>query len=148
MKKLNSKGVFTFYSLEETEALLLPYVDGGVKAGFPSPAADFTGEQIDLNQHLVKNKTATYCVKVKGNSMTNAGINDGDVLVVDKSVEPQDGKIAICSIDGEFTIKRIKIEKERILLLPANTDFNPIEVTPENELIVFGIVMYIIKKAI
>ena len=80
--------------------------------------------------------------------MTDAGLNDGDILIVDKSIEAQDGKIAVCSIDGEFTIKRIKKEKDHLLLLPSNNDYNPIKVTAENDFLVWGVVVYVIKKVL
>ena len=101
---------------------------------------------IDLNKALSENPLATFYIKVKGNSMIDAGINDKDVLVVDRSLEPKNNKIAICFIDGEFTVKRIKITKEGVLLMPENKDFEPIKVTDENQLIIWGIVTYVIKK--
>ena len=88
---------------------------------------------------------ATFYIKVKGNSMINAGISDKDVLVVDRSLEPQNNKIAICFIDGEFTVKRIKLDKECLLLMPENEKYTPIKVTEENQLIIWGIVTYVIK---
>jgi DNA polymerase V len=86
------------------------FINEGVSAGFPSPAADFMEMSIDLNKQLSEN-LATFYIKVKGNSMIDAGIDDKDVLVVDRSLEPQNNKIAICFIDGEFTVKRMKVEK-------------------------------------
>jgi DNA polymerase V len=100
---------------------------------------------IDLNKELSTNPLATFYIKVKGNSMIDAGINDKDVLVVDRSLEPQNNKIAICFIDGEFTVKRILKEKDCLYLIPENPNYNPIKVTEENELIIWGIVTYVIK---
>lgn len=124
----------------------IPYIPDGVSAGFPSPAADFLENNIDLNKELSENPLATFYIKVKGNSMIDAGINDKDVLVVDRSLEPQNNKIAICYIDGEFTVKRILLEKDCVYLMPENKNYSPIKVSEENELIIWGIVTYVIKK--
>lgn len=124
----------------------IPFISDGIKAGFPSPAADFDGTRISIDQIVVKNATATFYAKASGNSMIGAGIDDGDILVIDKSLEPQDGKIAVCFIDGEFTIKRIKVQENSLLLLPENPTFKPIEVTQENNFIIWGIVTYVVKK--
>ncbi len=126
--------------------LEMPYVSSGIKAGFPSPAADFDGSRISIDQIVVKNQTATFYAKANGTSMIGAGIDDGDILVIDKSIEPQDGKIAVCFIDGEFTVKRIKIQENSLQLLPENPLFEPIEVTQENDFIIWGIVTYVVKK--
>jgi len=125
--------------------LELPYFSGGIKAGFPSPAADFDETKISLDKVLVKNHEATFYAKASGTSMIGAGIDDGDIMVIDRSLEPQNGKIAVCCIDGEFTVKRIKIEKDGLFLLPENKDYQPIKVTEENDLIIWGIVTYVIK---
>ena len=123
-----------------------PFIVSGIKAGFPSPAADFDGTKISLDTFLVKNTDATFFARAKGNSMIGAGINDGDVLVIDRSLEPVDNKIAICLIDGEFTVKRIKIKKEGVYLVPENVDYKPILVTDDNILVIWGIVTYVIKS--
>lgn len=124
----------------------MPYISSGIKAGFPSPAADFDGTRVSIDQIVVKNALATFYAKANGNSMTGAGIDDGDILVIDKSIEPQDGKIAVCFIDGEFTVKRIKIQENSLLLLPENKLFEPIEITEENNFIIWGIVTFVVKK--
>lgn len=126
--------------------LSLPLVENGISAGFPSPADDFLDLSIDLNKELIKNKSATFFARVKGDSMQDAGIHDGDLLVVDKSLEPQDKKIAVCFIDGEFTVKRIRIEKDIIWLRAENKDYAPIKVTRDNEFIIWGIVTNVIKS--
>jgi DNA polymerase V len=124
----------------------MPYISSGIKAGFPSPAADFDGTRVSIDQIVVKNALATFYAKANGNSMTGAGIDDGDILVIDKSIEPQDGKIAVCFIDGEFTVKRIKVQENSLLLLPENKLFEPIEITQENDFIIWGIVTFVVKK--
>jgi DNA polymerase V len=135
------------FFIPNTESNLeMPYISSGIKAGFPSPAADFDGSRISIDQIVVKNATATFYAKANGNSMIGAGIDDGDILVIDKSIEPQDGKIAVCFIDGEFTVKRIKVLENSLLLLPENKLFEPIEVTQENDFIIWGIVTYVVKK--
>lgn len=135
------------FFIPNTESNLeMPYISSGIKAGFPSPAADFDGSRVSIDQIVVKNAVATFYAKANGNSMIGAGIDDGDILVIDKSIEPQDGKIAVCFIDGEFTVKRIKVQENSLLLLPENKLFEPIEVTQENDFIIWGIVTYVVKK--
>lgn len=136
----------SFFIPDGESNLEMPYIPSGIKAGFPSPAADFDGTRISIDQIVVKNTTATFYAKANGNSMIGAGIDDGDILVIDKSIEPQDGKIAVCFIDGEFTVKRIKVQENSLLLLPENKLYEPIEVTQENDFIIWGIVTYVVKK--
>ncbi|PJJ09906.1 SOS response UmuD protein [Flavobacterium sp. 1] len=135
-----------FFRPDFESEIQIPYITEGVSAGFPSPAADFMETNIDLNKELSENPLATFYIKVKGNSMIDAGINDKDVLVVDRSLEPQNNKIAICCIDGEFTVKRIQVEKDCLYLMPENSSYEPIKVTEENQLIIWGMVTYVIKK--
>lgn len=135
-----------FYKPDYESDLKIPFIPDGVSAGFPSPAADFMENNIDLNKELSENPLATFYIKVKGNSMMDAGIHDKDVLVVDRSLEPQNNKIAVCFIDGEFTVKRIILEKDCLYLMPENSNYTPIKVTEENQLIIWGIVTYVIKK--
>jgi len=110
-----------------------------VKAGFPSPAEDFMETSIDLNIELLKNPASTFFCRVSGDSMHDMGINDGDLLIIDKSLEPQDGKVAVCYIDGEFTLKKIKLEQDCCWLIPANKQYKPIKVTADNDFIVWGV---------
>ncbi len=142
---MSLKNNITFFLPDFENPNPLPYIAGGIKAGFPSPAADFDESKISLDQVLVKNREATFYAKANGSSMIGAGIDDGDVLVIDRSIEPQNNKIAVCFIDGEFTIKRIVVEKEGVYLMPENPNFLPIKVTEENELVIWGIVTYVIK---
>ncbi len=136
----------TFYRPDFESEVRIPYIKEGVSAGFPSPATDFLGNDIDLNKELCKNPLATFYIKVKGNSMINAGISDKDILIVDRSLEPQNNKIAVCFIDGEFTVKRIKLENDCLYLMPENPNYQPIKVTEENELLIWGLVTYVIKS--
>lgn len=140
------KNPLHFFIPESETSMELPFIAEGIKAGFPSPAADFDGTKISLDKVVVKNQEATFYARAKGNSMSGAGIDDGDILVIDRSLEPKNNKIAVCYIDGEFTVKRIKIEKDCIYLIPENTDYTPIKVTEDNELIIWGIVTYVLKS--
>ncbi|WP_432264640.1 LexA family protein [Autumnicola musiva] len=124
---------------------LLPLAECGISAGFPSPADDHLDNAIDLNQELIRNKDATFFGRVKGDSMRDAGITDGDLLIIDKSLKPASGRIAVCFIDGEFTVKRLKIEKDAIWLVPENETYKPIRVTEDNEFLIWGIVTNVIK---
>jgi len=144
-RKIVSNKQLDFLRVDEHSEVLIPYV-GNINAGFPSPADDYLELKIDLNRELVKHPESTFYARVRGKSMINAGLDDGDVLIIDRSLEPTDGKIAVCYIDGEFTIKRLKVEKDICWLMPENEDFSPIKVTKENDFIVWGIVSYIIKK--
>lgn len=136
----------TFFLPDTKRGLELPFISAGIKAGFPSPAADFDETRVSIDQIVVKHKEATFYAKASGNSMIGAGIDDGDILVIDRSLEARDGKIAVCFVDGEFTVKRIKVEQDCVYLVPENPKFEPIKVTEENELIVWGIVTHVVKS--
>jgi DNA polymerase V len=144
--KLHTSATLDIYSASSETDMELPLVSEGISAGFPSPALDFVDLSIDLNKHLIKHPSSTFYGRVKGQSMKDEGINDGDLLVIDKSLEPVDSKIAVCYIDGEFTIKRIKFDKDICWLIPANDKYKPIKVTPDNDFLIWGIVTYVIKS--
>jgi|SRR5690606_21681961 len=133
------------FSFKNEMDLSLPYVINGISAGFPSPALDFEDSRIDLNKELIRHPLATYYGRVKGMSLKNAGIEDGDIMVIDKSLPAANGKIAVCFLDGEFTAKRILIKDGTVVLMPENEAYKPIKVTEENEFVVWGIVTYVIK---
>ncbi|CAM3877134.1 MULTISPECIES: LexA family protein [Flavobacterium] len=141
---LNKKLQFLLPDFENSTEL--PFISEGIKAGFPSPAADFEGTRISLDSILVKNKEATFYAKASGDSMIGAGIDNDDILVIDRSLEPTDGKIAICFIDGEFTVKRIKFTDKKLFLQPENDGYQPIEIKEENDFMIWGIVTFVIKK--
>ena len=134
------------FPISTNTKIKLPLVDTGISAGFPSPADDFLDSSIDLNKALIKNKAATFYGRVKGDSMTDAGIDDGDLLIIDKSLRPTNNKIAVCFIDGEFTVKRINIEKDVIWLKAENKKYKSIKVTKDNDFIIWGIVTNVIKS--
>ena len=121
-------------------------VEQGISAGFPSPADDFKEVRISLDKELVKNQESTFYARVSGDSMLEAGIDDGDLLVIDKSLSPENGKIAVCFVDGDFTVKRIVKEKGKLYLKAENKKYKSMEIKEGNELIIWGIVEYVIKK--
>ncbi len=146
VNKITSSSTLDFYTANLGSVLELPLAEGGIAAGFPSPAQDYIDLKIDLNKELIANPSSTFYARVKGLSMIDAGISDGDILVIDKSVEPQDGDTAVCFIDGEFTLKFIRIEADAVYLVPANPAFKPIKVTEDNNFCIWGIVTYSIKN--
>lgn len=130
--------------IAQTSDLELPHV-GSIAAGFPSPADDYDFERIDLNKILIKNPEATFYARVKGRSM-KSDFEEGDLLVIDRSLEWSNNRIALCFINGEFTLKRIKMEGGKCYLVPSNSDFPIIEATDDNEVMLWGVVTYSIKK--
>lgn len=146
LKKLHGSKVLDIYSANMNSKVSIPFSSQLVSAGFPSPADDFLDLSIDLNKELIEHPSSTFCARVKGDSMKDEGIDDGDLLVIDKSLEPENNKVAVCFIDGEFTVKRIKIEKDSCWLVPANKNYKPIKVTEANDFIVWGIVIHVIKS--
>jgi len=135
----------SFFVPNWEQPLEQPFVSAGIKAGFPSPAADFEEAKISLDRLVVRNKEATFYARANGNSMTGAGIDDGDILVIDRSLPPAHHKIAVCYLDGEFTVKRIRKEGDRVWLMPENPAYPPIAVHEGNELIVWGVVTFVVK---
>lgn len=135
------------YSADLSHDLELAFADQGIRAGFPSPAQDYM-ESIDLNRELVRHPATTFYARAVGESMKDCGIDDGDLLVIDKGIEPQDGDIVVAYIDGEFTLKKVRFEKGRncLWLVPANEEYKPIKVTEENDFIIWGVLVYNIKR--
>lgn len=122
------------------ETYEIPLYSHKVVAGFPSPAEDYIEDRLDLNQHLIRNKEATFMLRVQGDSMKNIGIMDGDILIVDKSIEPTDGKVVIAALDGELTVKRLSIKSTGTWLVPENDRYPPIAVRPEADIVIWGVV--------
>ncbi len=122
----------------------LPFYASRVAAGFPSPADDYIEAKLDLNQHLIKHPAATFFVRVSGNSMTGAGIFENDILVVDRSLKPSHGKVVIAVINGELTVKRLNILKDKVSLRPENEDYHPIDVSEDMEFSIWGVVTSVI----
>ena len=140
------KEKLTFLKPKQESSMGQWLIEQSISAGFPSPADDFKEIRISLDKELVRNKDATFYARVSGESMIGAGLDDGDLLVIDRSISPENGKIAVCLVDGEFTVKRIKKEKNKLYLMPENKKYKPIELREENELIIWGVVEYVIKK--
>lgn len=129
--------------------LPLPYAEAGVQAGFPSPAQDYVDRSLDFNRELIAHPSATFYAKVVGRSMIDAGISEGDIVVIDRAVEPRQNDIVVAFINGEFTMKYIdfsEIRKKRIWLRPGNADFPPIKVTDAEDFRVWGVVVKVIKN--
>lgn len=117
-----------------------------ISAGFPSPADDYSESRLDLNKELITNKSATFYARVKGDSMIMAGIADGDLLIIDKSKTPVNGSIVVCLIDGEFTVKRLQKNGDYFYLMPENNNYLPVKIKPDNDVTIWGVVTYTIKK--
>lgn len=129
--------------------LPLPYADMGIQAGFPSPAQDYVDKSLDFNRELILHPSATFYAKVVGSSMIDAGIAEGDIVVIDRAVEAEQDDIVVVFIDGEFTIKYIdfsELKHNRIWLRPANRDFPPIKVSASSDFRVWGVVIKVIKN--
>ena len=125
---------------------LIPIFTSRVQAGFPSPADDHLEDTLDLNTHLIHHKEATFFVKAQGESMIGAGIHQGDILIVDKSLSPKSGKIVIAVVDGEFTVKRLHKYKGNITLKAENSEFEDIKIKGTDELIIWGVVTSVIHQ--
>jgi DNA polymerase V len=123
-----------------------PLFLASVSAGFPSPAEDYIEGRLDLNRHLIKHPAATFFVRVAGDSMTGAGIHPGDILVVDRSIEPRDANVVIAVLDGELTVKRISRRAGRLYLSPDNSLYQPLEIIAEMEFEVWGVVTSVIHS--
>lgn len=136
----------TFFTPDLSQNSGAIYFETGISAGFPSPADDFKQERLSLDGILVKNKLATFYARVSGQSMIGAGLDDNDLLVIDRSLEPSHNKIAVCFLDGEFTVKRLKVEADGVWLQPENPNYKPIKITEENNFVIWGIVTNVIKK--
>jgi DNA polymerase V len=141
-----SPGVRSMYSAAITGGVPLPLVTARISAGFPSPAEDYIDKKLDLNDYLIRHPAASFFVRVEGNSMINAGIHNGDLLIVDRALEPADGKIVIALVNGEMTVKRISKKAGRLYLLPENDAFKPLEITEGSEFQVWGVVTSVIHK--
>jgi DNA polymerase V len=143
IKKTKNLEIFT---PEHKKEVQLPLFLESVSAGFPSPADDYLERKLDLNDYLIRNPAATFFVRVTGDSMLEAGINNGDILVVDRSLNPKDNSIVIAVIDGELLVKRLSMLKGKIYLLPDNPHYEPIEIKPEMNFEVWGVVTSVIHS--
>ena len=142
----HKQGSLTFYTPEATDGAGGQFFDTGISAGFPSPAEDFIENRLSLDEELVRNKEATFYARVSGQSMIGAGLDDNDLLVIDRSLEPENNKIAVCFLDGEFTVKRLRVTKDEVWLQPENPNYPIIQITEDNNFLIWGIVTNVIKK--
>lgn len=134
------------YAIDTSRPLTLPLFESHIPAGFPSPADDSMELKLDLNKHLIKHPSTTFYARVKGHSMQNAGVNDSDILIVDRTIEPRENDIVVCILDGEFTVKRVHREEDVIFLQAAHEDYQPIQVKESDRLEIWGVVTYVIHK--
>ena len=132
--------------VDDSQSVELPYYDTKVQAGFPSPAEDHLEQRLDLNTLVIDNPSATFFVRVAGESMRGIGITDGDILVVDRSIENWENRIVVAVIDSEFTIKRFTKLNETVVLEAENPDYPPIKITEEMDFSVWGVVCWTLKK--
>lgn len=127
--------------LDATAQAPYPYPETSVPAGFPSPAQDYRAISIDLNDILIKDKAATYILRVSGHSMVDAGISDGDEIIVDRSLQPRPGNIVVAALNGEFTVKRFHIDQAGVgWLYPENPQYSPLQINEESDFTIFGVV--------
>lgn len=136
------------YVNNEQESYAIPLYSSSVRAGFPSPADDYIEQMLDLNEHLIKHPAATFLVRASGESMINAGIHSGDILVVDRSLEPAHGKIVIAALNGELTVKRLWREGGRVQLVPANPSFPTLDISDEYDVVIWGVVTSVIHSVL
>ncbi len=138
--------VDAIYSVDLGTSCPLPLFVSPVEAGFPSPADDYLDQHLDLNEHLIKNPAATFLVRVRGNSMVDAGIQSGDMLIVDKSLDATDGDIVVAAVDGAFTVKRYRNAGGRLRLVAESPDHASIAVDAANSVEVWGVVVHVISS--
>jgi DNA polymerase V len=136
----------TVYRFDPAKKILRPLIGMKIPAGFPSPAQDYIEDSLDLNEYLISHPASTYFVRVEGNSMIDAGIHQDDILIVDRSLEASHNKIVIAFIDGELTVKRLKIIKGKYLLVPENRDYPSLQVEEWMDMTIWGVVTYVIHK--
>ena len=134
------------YGFDKKRKVIRPLILCGISAGFPSPADDYIDRLLDLNELLIKNPPATFFVKVAGDSMTGAGINDGDTLIVDRSIEAANGKIVIAVVNGELTVKRLVKSNNSYRLVAENPNYAPLEISEESQFEIWGVVTSVIHQ--
>ena len=145
---LKSEEITEIYTASNSKKVLIPLLEGKVSAGFPSSAENFIDKSLDLNDLIIKHRAATFFIRVKGNSMIQAGIHSNDILVVDRSLAVSNNRIIIARINDELTVKRIKLEGEKLFLMAANDEYKPIEITEEMDFEVWGIVTFVIHQTV
>jgi DNA polymerase V len=145
---MNEKNILSVINIRNNKKTVTPLFLDSVSAGFPSPATDYMENKLDLNEHLVKHPAATFIVKASGPSMIEAGISSGDLLIVDRSIVPKNNNIVIASVFGDLTVKKLHKKGSTLFLLSANNQYPSIEIKEEMECFLWGVVTYVIHKAI
>jgi len=145
---MNEKNILSIFHIGKNKKITTPLFLDSVSAGFPSPATDYVENKLDLNDYLVKHPAATFIVKASGPSMIEAGILSGDLLIVDRSITPNNENIVIASIFGDLTVKKLQKKGSSLFLVSANNEYSSIEVKEEMECFIWGVVTYVIHKAI
>lgn len=144
---MNKNKALDFFQIDSGHSLDLPYIGEGLRAGFPSPAEDHNLESINLTRELIDHPNTTFMARVVGDSMIDANIHEGDILIIDRSLDFEDNDVAVCFINGEFNIKYIERTKENeVYLVSANPKYPKIKVEPEDNFILWGVVTYVIHK--
>ncbi len=143
---LNTNKALTLFNPKTIDGFGALFFDTGISAGFPAPTEDFNQQHLSLDNELVKNKETTFYARVSGQSMIGAGLDDNDLLVIDRSITPTNNKIAVCFLDGEFTVKRLRVDKDGMWLKPENPNYPIIKITKANNFVIWGIVTNVIKK--
>lgn len=144
---MTKKNNLEIYAIEPDSPLRVLMFEGKVHAGFPSPVDDFCLKNtIDLNRELIRHPATTFLARVVGDSMIDEGIDEGDLLVVDRSLEPDEHHLTVCCIDGEFAVKRLKMDHGKLYLMPGNPQYSPIRVTNDKNFMPWGVVTWVIKK--
>lgn len=136
----------TWCPVEDIPFTSMTFFDEGVPAGFPSPAEDHMDLDLDLSSYLIQHPSATFCVRVEGDSMVGVGIQSGDVILIDRSLTPNPGNIVLAVVDGEFTVKRVDIVDDKLFLIPENPRLKPMEVAEGSSFQVWGVVTFVIHK--
>ena len=143
---INNLKIVSFFNIDQTKQTSIAYAESLISAGFPSTAENFSEKSLDLNDLLIKHPISTFYIRVLGDSMLNAGIHSNDILIVDRALSVSNNKIAVVRINNEFTVKRIKFSRDKILLMAENDNYAPIEITQEMDFEIWGIVTYVIHK--
>ena len=145
---MNNNSILTqdIYKSEQLKHQKIPVLSIRLSAGFPSPGDDYIENKLDLNEFLIKNPSATYFVKAEGNSMAGAGINSGDMLIVDRSLKASDNDIVIATLYGELAVKRIRMHKDAVYLIAENPGYRSARINPETDFEIWGVVTYVIHK--
>lgn len=146
LKRTSSLEITAIYTADITKKIMIPLFEGKVSAGFPSSAENYIDKSLDLNELLITHPAATFFIRVKGNSMVNAGIHSQDILVVDRARAVANNKIIIARIYDELTVKRIKIDGEKIYLMPDNDEYKPIEINDSMDFEIWGVVTFVIHQ--